>query len=105
MAIIEMTIITSIKVNACRAVAKSEGILSKGVTFEACKGSGQFKPSGKPKNVAEVSSLRTAALKPLPLCAATCREGHTSGGGSQASATFRSSPQSPNCQQPQKASK
>ena len=56
-----MTIITSIKVNACRAVAKSEGILSKGVTFEACKGSGQFKPSGKPKNVAEASSLRTAA--------------------------------------------
>ena len=32
-----------------------------GVTFEACKGSGQFRPSGKPKNVAEASSLRTAA--------------------------------------------
>jgi len=32
-----------------------------GVTFEACKGSGQFRPSGKPKNVAEASSLRAAA--------------------------------------------
>ena len=32
-----------------------------GVTFEACKGSGQFRPSGKTKNVAAASSLRTAA--------------------------------------------